>query len=230
MTNVYATTVVGGFATLSTTAVASTQCTYESVAEARKQQKYNEKIKKITEADYTYNTDVNKIALALHYLNPDKEIRTINPDFLSEEEKKKGMADRIIFASVPVDELDLPTGVGSYKNAIYTYEDDGTPYYIRISDSKGFDKALLMPETEDRKMDLHRVLTPVALLGTTTATVITGNTYVDSASAATYDAKTYMESISDTELEELCTNLEEKTLDEQINETLERENVKKLVK
>ena len=230
MTNVYATTLVGGSVTSTAAAAYAGTYTFEGVKETRRHLNYKKGVDEIKNADYSHCTNINEIALALHYLNPNDEIRTIDPDFLTDEEKETGVADKIIYTTSIPNYLKMPKGVELDGKVISTNTDTDEPYCILLANINDIDKDILKPATEDRHIDTKTVGTPVALIGTTTATVLTGNSFVDSSSAATYDAKTYMDSISDTELEELCTDLEAKTLDEQINETLERENVKKLVK
>ena len=187
--------------------------------------------------DLTGEEDIAVLAENLQLVNPDEEIRILR--------KKLPGAKTIIFASTGIDNLDLPTGFERDHNGVHLT--DG--FYTKVDPNTGsINKILvidmnvvadrdkleekLQPRFEKEKVDLRDLKGPATTTGALISTSIT-NSLIPTSYAATYDAKTYMDALSNEQVIEFATDLENKSLDDldlMFVEEPQEVSVKKLVK
>lgn len=235
MSNLYSTTLWTGYFLVGAGVTASVSQTvgplFGPAASNRKKLKFAEN------NDFTGEEDIAVLAENLQLLNPEEEIRILS--------KKQPGAKNIIFASTSIDNLELPNGFERDPNGTHlpdgfsTIIDPTTGTYNKIlvidmnivADRDALEEKL-QPKFEKEKVELSNLKSAASTTGALVSTSITysliPNTY-----AATYDAKTYMDALSDDQVVEFATDLEKVSLDDldlMLAEEPQEVSVKKLVK
>ena len=152
------------------------------------------------------------------------------------------MADKIIVSTKSVDELTLPNGFTETADGFTTYnDDDGNPVEIYVAninsptlsdDQKNEILAHLEDKVEPEKIQVGNLKYAASTVGASISTSLI-DSVLTTAYADTYDAKAYMDALSDEQLIELATDLENTStsdLDQMLIEVPEETKAKTLVK
>lgn len=235
MSNLYSTTLWTGYFLVGAGVTASVSQTvgplFGPAASNRKKQKFAET------HDFTDEEDIAVLAENLQILNPEEEIRILR--------KKQPRAKDVIFASTSIDNLELPNGFERDPNGTHlpdgfcTKIDPATGSINRIividmniiADRDALEEKL-QPKFEKEKVELSNLKSAASTTGALVSTSIT-NSLIPNSYAATYDAKTYMDALSDDQVIEFATDLEQVSLDDldsMLVEEPQEVSVKKLVK